>query len=369
MKILHVTKKYPDIMGGDSTVVASLEKYQEKMGHQVYILTSNCSEIRKSPRVTKYALKIDSINLDKINLNRMISLFLLFFYSFFYLKKIKPDIVHSHSPDLGFIFSFPCKAYKIPIIHTCHGITFPDKQYSFAKRKLEIFFLKCARFKKIITINKNSLDDFKKIKIKNVYYLPNGIDLDQFQKKRSHTNRKTVFLFVGRIELEKGLKYLIHAVDELRKKENNFELLLVGKGVDQTYLQNLVNELSLNDYVKFSGEKNKDEVIDYYYGSDIFISATLHETFPMTVLEAWAAGLPVIITDVGGVSAICINKENALIIPPENSKKTSDAMADLIEDQELRRKLGENGKRLVEERYGWDKISKEIEYIYKETIK
>src|SRR3989337_1473825 len=118
MKILHVTKKYPDIRGGDSTVVAGLEKYQKKMGHKVYILTSNCSEIRQSLTVTKYALKIDSLNLDRINLNRIISLFILFFYSFFYLKKIKPDIVHSHSPDLGFILSFPCKVYKIPIINT-----------------------------------------------------------------------------------------------------------------------------------------------------------------------------------------------------------------------------------------------------------
>ena len=369
MKILHVTKKYPDIMGGDSTVVAGLEKYQKKMGHKVYILTSNCSEIRQSLTVTKYALKIDSLNLDRINLNRIISLFILFFYSFFYLKKIKPDIVHSHSPDLGFILSFPCKVYKIPIINTCHGITFSDMHYSFTKRKLEEFFLKYACFKKIITVNKNSLDDFKKLKIKNVNYLPNGIDLDQFQKKRSNINRKTVFLFVGRIELEKGLKYLISAVNELRKKENNFELLLVGKGVDQVYFKDLVNTLSLTDYIKFLGKKNKNEVIDYYYRSDVFVSSTLHESFPMAVLEAWAARLPVIITNVGGVSAICIDKENALIVPPENSKKISDAMTTLIKDQKLRRKLGENGKKLVEEKYGWDMISKEIEFIYEEIIK
>lgn len=369
MKILHVTKKYPDIMGGDSTVVASLEKYQKKMGHQVYILTSNCNEIRKSPRVTKFALKIDSLNLDKINLNRIISLFLLFFFSFFYLKKIKPDIVHSHSPDFGFVLSFPCKVYKIPIINTCHGITFSDKNYSLIKRKLEEFFLKNGHFKRIITVNKNSLDDFRKVKIKNVEYLPNGVDLDQFQKERQGGNRKTVFLFVGRIELEKGLKYLINAVNELRKIEKNFELLLVGKGVDQTYFRDLVNALSLTDCIKFLGKKNKDEVIDYYYSSDVFISATLHETFPMTVLEAWAASLPVIITNVGGVSAICVDNENALIIPPEDSKKISNAMLALIKDQKLRKKLGENGNKLVEEKYGWDMISKKIEFIYEEIIK
>jgi len=369
MKILHVTKKYPDIMGGDSTVVTSLEKYQKKMGHQVYILTSNCSEVIKSPRVTKYGLKIDSLNLDRINLKRIISLFILFFYSFFYLKKIKPNIVHSHSPDLGFILSFSCKVYKIPTINTCHGITFTDKYYSFIKRKVEEVFLKYGYFKKIITINKNSLDDFRKLKIKNVVYLPNGVDLDHFQKKRHNVNGKTIFLFVGRIEIEKGLKYLIHAVDKLRKKEKNFELLFVGKGRDQNIFQELVIALNLTNYIKFLGKKNIDEVIDYYYKSDVFISPSLHETFPMTVLEAWAAKLPVIITNIGGVSAICINKENALIIPPEDPKKISEAMIALIKDQKLRRKLGKNGRKLVEEKYGWDKITKEFEFIYEEIIK
>lgn len=369
MKILHVTKKYPDIMGGDSTVVASLEKYQKKMGHKVYILTSNCREIRKSTTVTKYGLEIDAIKLDRINLKRIISLFMLLFYLFFYLKKIKPDIVHSHSPDLGFILSFFCKVYKIPIINTCHGITFTDKYYSFIKRKSEEFFLKYGYFNKITTVNKSSLNDFRKSTIKNVKYLPNGVDLDWFQKKRHNVNRKTIFLFASRIEREKGLKYLIHAVNELRKKEKSFEVLLIGKGLDQKYFQKLVIALKLTDYIKFLGKKNKDEVIDYYYKSDVFILPSLHETFPITVLEAWAAKLPVIITNVGGVSAICKNKENALIIPPEDPKKISEAMIALIKDQKLRRKLGKNGRKLVEEKYGVNKIAKEIEFIYEEIIK
>ena len=190
MKILHATKKYPDIMGGDSTVVGCLEKYQKKIGHKVYILTSNCREVRKSTAVTKYGLKINAIDLDRINLRRIISLFILFFYLFFYLKRIKPDIVHSHSPDLGFILSFYCKLYRIPIINTCHGITFNDMYYSFMKRKLEEFFLKHGSFNKITIVNRNSLGDFKKLKIKNEIYMPNGIDLDLFQKKRHSRNKK-----------------------------------------------------------------------------------------------------------------------------------------------------------------------------------
>ncbi|MCL5072417.1 MAG: glycosyltransferase family 4 protein [Actinobacteria bacterium] len=368
MKILHITKKYPDIMGGDSTVVESLEKYQKKKGHQVYILTSNCDEIKKSPQVTKYALKIDALYLDRINLNRIISLFILLFYSFFYLKKIKPDIVHSHSPELGFILSFACKLYGIPVINTCHGVTFSDKNYSFIKRKLEEFFLKYGYFKKIITVNASSLKDFKKSNINNVDYLPNGVDLDEFQKKRHKINKKVIFLFVGRVEADKGLSYLIDAADRLKRIEKNFELLLVGTGIDQNFFQDLVNELNLSDYIKFLGKKNKDELMACYYNADVFILPSLHEGFPMTILEAWAAELPVIVTDVGGIRTICINKENALIIPPKNPEKISAAMTELIKDKELRRKLGKNGRSLVEEKYNWGKIIKDVDKIYEDVL-
>ncbi len=368
MKILHLTKKYPDIMGGDSTVVASLEKYQKKMGYQVYILTSNCSEIRKSPTITKFGLKIDSLNLDRINLKRIISLFILFFYSFFYLKKIKPNIVHSHSPDLGFILSFACRVYKISIINTCHGTTFSDKHYSFIKIKTEEFFLKYGGFKKIITVDKNSLKDFEKLKINNVVYLPNGVDLDQFQNKRYKKNNKTIFLFVGRIETEKGLKYLIHAVNELKNTDKKFKVFLIGVGLDQDYFKKLVIKMNLTGYIKFIGKKNKNDTLDYFCRADVFILPSLHEGFPLTLLEAWAAELPVIITMVGGIPTICINKENALIIPPEDPKKICETMISLIEDQKLRRKLGKNGRKLVESKYAWESISKQINNIYQEVI-
>jgi glycosyltransferase involved in cell wall biosynthesis len=369
MIILHITKKYPDIMGGDATVIAGLVKYQKKEGHKVIVLTSNCNEVKNSSTIIKYGLKIDSIDLDKINLKRIISGILLFFYLFFYLKRIKPDIVHTHSPELGFISSSLCKLYNIPIINTCHGITFNDKGYPYIKRKLEEFLLKYGYFNKIITANKNSLNDFSKSRIRNVDYLPNAIDLELFQNRRYNVNKKTIFLFAGRIEKEKGLNYLIHAVNKLRKKENNFKVFIIGKGVEQNYFEDLVIELKLNNHIEFLGKKNKDEVIDYYYKSDVCILPSLHETFPITVLEAWAARVAVITTKVGGISAICINRENVLMVPPGDSKGISEAMITMIKNPELRKKLVENGRKLVENNYEWDKMAKKIESIYRGIFK
>ncbi len=364
MIILHITKKYPDIMAGDSMVVAGLEKFQREIGNQVFILTSNCDEIVKSPTITKFGLKTGVLSLDRINLNRIISLFILFFYSFTYLRKIKPDVVHSHSPDLGFILSFACRVYKIPIINTCHGITFSDKHYSLIKRKIEEFFLKYGGFKKIIAVDINSFNDLRKLKINNVFYLPNCVDLDQFNKIRHKRNNKIIFLFIGRIEIDKGLMYLIHAIGKLKNTNKNFEVRLVGIGLNQDYFKKLVTRLNLTEYIKFLGKKSRNEIIDCFYESDVFILPSLHEGFPLTLLEAWAAELPVIITNVGGISKICTNKEDALVVPPKNSEAITEAMLELIKNKNLREKLGKNGKKLVEEKYSLGKVVKKILSVY-----
>jgi glycosyltransferase involved in cell wall biosynthesis len=368
MKILHITKKYPNIMAGDSIVVAGLEKIQREMGNQVFILTSNCDEIIKSPTITKFGLKIDALYLDRINLNRIMSLLILFFYSFIYLKKINPDIVHSHSSDLGFIMSFACRSYNIPIINTCHGITFTDKNYSFIKRKIEEFFLKFAGFSKIITVDKNSINDVRKLKINNVGYLPNGVNLNQFKNKKHKRNNKVIFLFIGRIEKDKGLEYLIKAVNKLKESNKNFQVWLVGIGLDQNYFRKLVIRLNLTEYIIFWGKKKTKEVIDYYYKADVFILPSLHEGFPLTILEAWAAELPVVTTNVGGISGVCVNKKNSLIIPPKNFKEITKAMLTLIENKSMNKNIGKNGRKLVEEKYGWEKIAKRIDAIYKDVI-
>ncbi len=124
MRILQVTKKYPNALGGDAIVTFNLEKQQMKLGHEVFILTTNCDEIIDKPNVIKFGLKDLAQNWDFVTFKRLFSSLILFFLSFSLIKKIRPDVVHSHSVDLGFILSFICKLYKIPIINQCHGVFF-----------------------------------------------------------------------------------------------------------------------------------------------------------------------------------------------------------------------------------------------------
>lgn len=205
MIILHVTKKYPKAIGGDATCVFNLEKEQEKRGHKVFILAANCRDIVNKSNLYKFGLGDISSNWDKVTCNRIFSL-LLFGKSLFVLSKTKPDIIHTHSADLGFIISIWAKLKGIPVINTCHGVTFPFKFLSKTKRYAELFFLRWGFFSKIITVDANSLDSFREYRLKNYEYVHMlGVDQEGFAniKKRAFVSEKHRYIkliFVGRID-------------------------------------------------------------------------------------------------------------------------------------------------------------------------
>ncbi|MBU4373547.1 MAG: glycosyltransferase family 4 protein [Euryarchaeota archaeon] len=213
MKILHITKKYLPIVGGDAFVVYNLKKQQVKSGHKVCVVTSKCEEIEDSG-VLKFGLREHPFNLDRITPRRIVSLILLSFWGLKNLRKLRPNIIHSHSADLGFFISIVARLYGIPVINMCHGISFNDKRYSSPKRFAEKFFLKYAGFKKIVSVDITGLEALKAAGIKNAVYIPNGVDLDRFRNSnKRRDNIKTRFLFVGRLENQKGLIYLIKAAE------------------------------------------------------------------------------------------------------------------------------------------------------------
>lgn len=362
MRILHVTKKYPNALGGDATGSSNLEREQTKLEHKVFILTTNCDEILDKENVIKFGLKSNYQDWDNLSWKRFISTWILIFSAFSLIKRIKPDIVHSHSAELGFILSFPCKYYGVPIINQCRGVSFPYPQNTLIRRIIEKFCLKYGKFNKIITVDANSLKFFEEENIKNVIYLPNGINLSEFNLKNS--KEKEGFIFVGRVEEEKGIGDLIEAVKILNKKGTKFKIKLVGDGKHIEFYKDKIRRLDLGDYFQFLGRLNHKETIKNYFKSKIFILPSHQEGFPNTMLEAWGASLPVIITNVGGISKVCKNKENSIIIPPKNPKKIAEAMLTLIRNRRLIEKMGKNGRKLVERKYNWVKVSNELIKLY-----
>lgn len=361
MKILHLTKKYPPAIGGDAFVVYNLRKQQIKSGHEVYIVTSNIKGIENKD-IFKFGLMEYPFNLDRITPRRIVSLLMLALWGFRNLRKLKPDVVHSHSADLGFFISLPARIYGIPVVNTCHGISFNDEQYSFLKRLMEKFFLKYAGLGKIIAIDTTGLQTLKNAKMKNIAYVPNGIDLERFQDRNDKNDPVFKFLFVGRLEKQKGLVYLLEAAGILKDKKD-FRIIIIGGGSEAEYLMRYTLNSGLGDIVGFKGKVDEQTLISNYMECDAFVLPSLWEGMPLTLLEAAAAGMPVIASNVGGISAIFDHEQNALIIVPKDAEALSDAMLKLICDCKLRERLGKNARKLAE-RFSWENTARLLDEIY-----
>lgn len=369
MKILHVTKKYPNALGGDAIVVQNLEKQQTKNGHKVFILTTNCDEIINKKNLIKFGLKDTPSNLDKIGFKRILSLIQLYFKSFKILREIKPDVVHSHSVDMGYVMSKACRRYNIPIINHFHTGLISIKKTDKRRSKLERFFIKKSKFNKIITVNPNDINSKNSSKI---IFVPNAIDLRIFKNmmKNRRESKNINLLFVGRVEKAKGVTYLIDSIQRIIKEKSNIKLTIIGEGNDFNYYKNLINKLNLKDNIQFEGHKNQRELVNYYYNADIFVLPSIEiEGFGLVLLESLACKTPVITTDIVGIANVIKKNNCGIVVKPKDSQALADAILRLLNNPKLAKQMGENGRKLVESKYNWVSINSKIESIYEDILK
>ena len=363
MKILHIAKRYPNSLGGDAVVVRQLVKHQRMQGNDVYILTTNCKDIMDEPRLTKVGLPISSLAIDKINFRRIVTLAWMIPWSFWYLRKIKPEIIHSHTMDFGYGISFAARFYHIPMVNTCHGVSFVNPKIPLLKRRLELFFLKHAGYKITLTVDKNSLSGFATQNVKNVRFIPNAVDIERFHVAKPYTGGRFEIFFVGRIERAKGIGIMLDAVAKV--KETNWRLRLVSPGNDMELYKKQAQKNGISAKVEFLGRVMPLKNAELHTESHIFLFPSLHEGFPIALLEAWAAGLPVIITKVGTVTTVCEDGVNALLIAPGSVDQMVAALERLMSDKNLRERLAKNGRALVEKMYTYEILTAQIMEIYK----
>jgi glycosyltransferase involved in cell wall biosynthesis len=367
MKILHVTKRYPNSSGGDGTVVSNLRRHQEAAGHTVHILTSNCPDITDGPGITKFGFRIDSNQIDTISIKRILTMMGMTAYAFWFLRRNRPDIIHSHTMDFGFALSWAARLYQIPMINTCHGICFNNSLFSPAKRWLEVSLLRHARYHSIITVDANSLTDFQTVGLSQAVYRPNGVEPAKFHRHRNQNTEPLQILFVGRLEAQKGLPVLLEALKDVDATDSNFRVVVAGDGPDRAASVDLATKLGLKDRISFLGRRSPEELTAIYASSDIFVLPSMYEGFPIVLLEAWASSLPAVISNVGGVPKICHNGEDAMVVSPGDSNALAHALRTIMSDPALREKLGRNGRKLVESKYNYQEIMKDLQTIYNEV--
>ena len=328
----------------------------------------------------------ERVKVHAIEMHRHISLFqdLKSFWQLFqYFKKEKPTIIHSITPKAGLLSMMAGKLAGVPIrMHTFTGLIFPHK-YGYMKRTLIIMdkiLCRCATH--VYPEGKGVKEDLQRHNITNKplkiiangnvngvdldYYHPEAISEEGKKKLRAFLQIKEddfVFVFVGRLVIDKGLRELVKAFDAISKNHKKVKLILMGPKENAHNPKKRAMFHTINQNQKIITVGFQDDVRPYYAVSNVLMLPSYREGFPNAVLQAGAMGLPSIVSDISGCNEIIQQNENGIIIPPKNQEELEKAMVKLIEDHELRCRLKENARAMVTTRFDknlvWEELKKE----------
>ena len=225
----------------------------------------------------------------------------------------------------------------------------------------------------------------------------NGCDVERFtpreEQARSQAGETQRVLFVGRISPEKGVHDLMDAFAAFAARRPEIQLDLVGgagslpadflvglsrdplvRQLERFYQTDYLGEVKrripehLRERVIFHGNIGHDEIGAYYRAASVFVCPSLSDAFPLTVVEAMAAGLPVVASAVGGIPEAVVDGETGILVEPDNPEALSRALSLLLDDSALRRRMGAAGRERALRLFSWRAIGSEVASIYSQAI-
>jgi colanic acid/amylovoran biosynthesis glycosyltransferase len=188
-----------------------------------------------------------------------------------------------------------------------------------------------------------------------------GVNPDLFVPVDSTTPHKRL-LYVGRLAANKGLPILLQSLASLQSSHPEITLTVVGDGEDRSFLEQMSLQLGLQERVNFVGYKSQTEVRQYLQQSEVFVLPSFAEGIPVVLMEAMAAGVPVVATQIAGISELVEDGINGYLVPPGDSISLTKRIESLLGDGELRSRLGASGRLKVEREFNLDR---EVERLYR----
>jgi len=195
--------------------------------------------------------------------------------------------------------------------------------------------------------------------------IPNGVDTTRFAPGRPSAGVPLV-LSVGRLDRQKGYDVLIEAVRRCKDAGTPMRVAIAGDGPDRAALQKQISSRGLTGTVELLGRR--DDVPDLLASAHLFVSASRWEGMPNAVLEAMAAGLPVGATAAGGTRELVVHGATGILAPPGNAESLAQAMALVLGDAALGRRMGALARERVEQHFTWEHTAQQHEALYRELL-
>lgn len=384
MKILMLSWEYPPrIIGGISRVVYDLANNLGRYGNQVHVLTcweEGTPDFENEKNVTVHRVRLSDVSTTNfiewvLQLN-----FAMLESAVRLLQENKFDIIHAHDWLVAYAAKVLKNSFSIPLISTIHATEFGRNNGIYSDMQKAINSVEAMlsdESEKLIVNSKYMKEEIKsifKVTGDKISVISNGIELNKFNKiefdKEFRNNyaapsEKIVF-FVGRLVSEKGVQVLLNAIPEIIRSYNDVKFVIAGKG---PCLNNLIEQsrnLNIQNRVYFTGFVGEEVLLKLYRCSDIAVFPSTYEPFGIVALEGMVAGIPVVVSDTGGLREIVDHSVNGMKFYSGNSNSLADCILELLSNETLAKQISINALENVHRLYNWNIITEQIlqEYNY-----
>jgi glycosyltransferase involved in cell wall biosynthesis len=304
------------------------------------------------------------------------------------LKQLEPDIVHTHSAKAGILGRFAAHSLRratgsdlrVPkVVHTIHGLAFHPYQSqalnkfyiaierAAAKRTDSFISVADAMTEQALVAGIGRQDQFvtaySAIEEDDFLQRIPAEQLRSFRDKCQIPQGAVVPVTIARLFMLKGHEYVIESARALSQRFPNVCWLFVGDGNLADHYKQQVRDLGLAERIRFTGLLPPSQIPLAIQSSDILVHCSLREGLARTLPQAMLCGKPAISFDVDGAKEV-VNEDTGRLIEPKNVEQLTNACAELIEDKDLREKLGRAGREFVKERFASEKMVDSIEALY-----
>lgn len=266
-----------------------------------------------------------------------------------YLIEFKPDVIHAHLRVIPYLL-LPMVFSKIPLrYYTVHNLAEKDAT-GFKQRILNFAFKYCNVHPVAISpLCQKSITDLYGIPKEKIPCINVGIDINEFSPKTPYKRISDEFNFVavGRLSDQKDYPLMLKAFEKINSKYPNTKLTIIGDGELKKSLEEQSKSLGISNSVLFTGIISN--VKDYLWSSDVYIMSSIYEGLPQTVIEAMAAGLPIISTKAGGVIDVVKDGENGFLVDCNDLDGLTNSMENLIQSPSLCEEFSANSIKLSKE--------------------
>jgi phosphatidyl-myo-inositol alpha-mannosyltransferase len=279
------------------------------------------------------------------------------------LERERFDLLHFHEPFVPFLSLVVLRQSTSVNIATFHAYAGFSPSMELGKRTLGAYANRLHGRIAVSAAARHFADRFFPGDYK---VIPNGVDVGRFRRAvpiaRWQDGTPNI-LFVGRLEDRKGLPHLLKAFRLIRRSGQECRLLVVGTGPHEREARRYVRTRGLQN-VEFLGRVTDFEKLQLYRTADVFVSpATGRESFGIVLLEAMAAGTPIVCSDIHGYKGVVQRGRQGIMVPPGDAKALAGAITELLEDPGMRARMGASGLERAEQ-FSWERVTAKVEDYY-----